>query len=103
MSHRSILFRRCLHGVKRVLRRSSSGVRWIHLSDFAREMVLKSVEIGGSLDSARTASTGVERTRLVMALVASNCTSPSLLVVVADSQGAQAVTAYSSTLRTTAM
>ena len=65
------------------------------------EMVWKRVEIGGSWDSVRTDSTGVERTRLVMALAASNCTHSSLLV--AHSQGAQAMAAHSSMLRINAM
>ena len=51
----------------------------------------------------RSASTGAEKTRVVMALVASNYTVSSMVVVVADRQGAEAVAAYSSTLRTTAM
>ena len=38
----------------------------------------------------RTASTGAERTRPVIALAAANCTLSDLLVEVADSQGAQA-------------
>ena len=51
-------------------------------------MVWKRVEIGGSWVSTSTASTGVERTRPVMALPASNRTLSSVLMVVADSQGA---------------
>ena len=47
-------------------------------------MVWKHIVIGDSLDSVRAASTGVERTRTVMVLVAFNCTLPGLLVVVAD-------------------
>ena len=43
--------------------------------------------------SARTASIGVEWTRSVMALAANNCTLSSLLVLVADSQVAQATVA----------
>ena len=43
-------------------------------------MVLKRVEIGVSWDSARAASTGVERTRPVMAQAASNSAYSSLLV-----------------------
>ena len=66
-------------------------------------MVWRRVEIGGSWDSTRTASTEVERTRPVMALAASNWTFSSLLVEVADSQGAQVAAAYSSMLRTIAM
>ena len=50
-----------------------------------------------------TASTGVERTRPVMALAASNRTLSNLLAEVADSQCAQAAAAYSSMLRTIAM
>ena len=46
-----------------------------------------------------TAPTGVERTRSMMALAASNWTFSSLLAVVAYSQGAQAAAAYSSLLR----
>ena len=46
---------------------------------------------------------GGERTRLVMDLAASNFTLYSLLVAAADSQGAQAVDAYSRALRTTMM
>ena len=60
------------------------------------EIVWKCVEIGGSLDSARTASTGVERMRPLMALAVFNWTFASLLVVVADSQSAQVSPAYSS-------
>ena len=59
-----------------------------------REMVWKRVEIEGSWDSTRTASTVVERTRPVMALAASKWTISSLLVVVADCQEAQAAAAY---------
>ena len=62
-------------------------------------MVWKCVEIGGSWDSARTASTWFERTRLVMALAASNWTFSCLLVVIADNQGARAADIYSSMLR----
>ena len=69
-----------------------SAYRW--------EMAWKHVEIGDSLDSMRSASTGVERTRLVMALDVSNSTFSSLLVEVDDSQGAQVAAAYSSMLRT---
>ena len=53
--------------------------------------------------SASTASTRVERSRSVMALAASNCTLPSLLVVVSYSQGTQAAATYSSIQGTTAM
>ena len=49
------------------------------------EMVWKHIEVGGSMDFTRTASTEVERSRLVMALAVSNRTLPSLLVVVTDS------------------
>ena len=63
-------------------------------------MVLKRVEIGGTLDSTSNVSTGVERTRPVMALAVFNWTFSSLLVVVADSQGALAATAYSNMLHT---
>ena len=52
-------------------------------------MVWKRVEIGGSWAFARTASTGVEWTRPVMALAATKWTFLRLLLVVADSQGAQ--------------
>ena len=45
-------------------------------------MILKCVEIGGIWDSARTASTGVEQTRLMMALTTSICALSSLLLVV---------------------
>ena len=46
---------------------------------------------------------GEEWTESVMALAASNCILSCMLVVLADSQGAQAAAAYSSTLSTTAM
>ena len=46
----------------------------------------------------RTASTGVEQTRLVMVQATSNCTLSCLLTVVADSHGIQAAAAYSGTL-----
>ena len=74
-----------------------------HSSVFRQEMAWKHIEIGGSWDSARTASTEVERTRSVMALAASICTLSSLLVEVADSQGAQAAAAYSIMPSTAAM
>ena len=45
----------------------------------------------------------VERIRSVMALAAYNRIFPSLLVKVADSQGAHAAAAYSDMLRTIAM
>ena len=57
-------------------------------------MVFKRVEIGCSLDSARTASPGEVRTRPVMTLAASNWTFLSLLAEIVDSQGAQAAAAY---------
>ena len=66
-------------------------------------MVWKRSEVGGCWDSTRIASIGVERRRTVMALAASNWTFSSMLVVVADSYGAQAAAAYSSILRTIAM
>ena len=53
------------------------------------EMVWKHVAMGGRWGPARTASTGVDRTRPVMALPISNCTLSSLLVMIVDSQGAQ--------------
>ena len=45
-----------------------------HSSAFRWEIVWKRVEIGDILNFVRTVSTGVERTRPVMALTASNCT-----------------------------
>ena len=39
----SFLFRRCLHAVKRVWRRSSAGGRWGHMSALVREMVWRCV------------------------------------------------------------
>ena len=45
-------------------------IRWYKISSIVslcREVVCKRVEKEGSLDSARTASTGVERTMLVIA------------------------------------
>ena len=63
----------------------------------------KCVDIGGGWNFTRTASTGVERTRQVMALAASNWTFTSLLVEVADSHDAQAAAAYSNMLRAIAM
>ena len=65
-------------------------------------MARQRVEITDSWETTWTASTGEEWIRLVMALASSNCTLPSLLVVVADSQGVQAAAAYSSMLRITA-
>ena len=53
-------------------------------------MAWKRIEIGASWAFARTSSTGVEWTRPVMALAASNWTLSRLLIVVADGQGAQA-------------
>ena len=81
----------------------SAGGRWAHSSALRTEILWKHVEIGGSWDFASTASTGVEQTRPVMALVASNWTFSSLLVEVADSQDVQAVAAYSSMLHTIVM
>ena len=64
---------------------------------FGRSNILK------ALFSARTTSSRVEPSRPVISLAASNCALLSLLVVLADSQGAQTAVAYSSTLRITAM
>ena len=72
MLHQSFLFGRCLHTVKKVRQQSSAGGRWAHSSAFRRVVVIRRVEVGGSLDIARTASTGVERTRPMMSLAASS-------------------------------
>ena len=66
-------------------------------------MVCKCIDIGGSWDFTRTASTTVERTRLLIALAASDWIFSGLLIVVAVSQGAHASASYSSLLCTIAL
>ena len=75
-----------------------------HSSAFRRDMVWKHIEIGGSLDSTRTASTGIVRNRPVITMADSNCNLSGLpVVVVDDSQGTQAAAACQSMLHNTAM